>query len=84
MLRRRLLSDGDVFLERRDKRGQLIAETVVPAALEADATEMLAQLAAKWDALTADRLPPGVLLFRRRLPEAANPRRIREPRRAHE
>jgi hypothetical protein len=80
MLRRRVLSDGDLFLERRDNRGQLIAEVVVPAEIEADALEMLEHLAAKWSAVNADRLPPGVLPFRRILQLEAIPRHSRASR----
>jgi hypothetical protein len=72
MVRRRELSDGHVFLERRDTRGELVAETVVPKELEADARELLEMLAVKWEAINADRLPPGVLRFRRRPASGAN------------
>jgi hypothetical protein len=75
MLRRRVLTDGDVFLEMRDARGELVAETVVPADLEADAELMLRQLAAKWERINEDRRKRGVLAFRRRLPKEAIPRR---------
>jgi hypothetical protein len=78
MFRRRELTDGNVFMEQRDVRGELVAETVVPKELEADAKELLRVLAAKWEILTLDRKIRGVLPFRRRLPTLTIPGRSQE------
>ena len=75
MLRRRRLSDGNVFLELSGPGHQFIAEIVVAPDLEADATALLKELAARNATAIASRLPPGVLAFRRRLPATATIRR---------
>lgn len=78
MHRRRVLTDG-IFLEERDAKGDLVAELFVPAHLEALGKKMLKLLAVEHE-LSADRLPPGVLKFRRILQLEAIPRHSRASR----
>lgn len=79
MLRRRIFRKGQVFLEMTGSQGQLIGELTVPDHLEREGREFLQLLAAKDAAINPDRLPLGVLAFRRRLRAGAIPGRKREP-----
>lgn len=79
MIKRRMLADGNVFLELRGDDGDFIAEAVVTRALEARMTTVLADIFIDAE-MAARPQHSGVLRFHRgHFPfEVASPRRSRE------